>query len=350
MRFGTFHLFPWSEAKSQEQVFQETIELIRRSEDLGFVSTWLAEHHFSRYGLGSAILTLAAHVAGVTKNLRIGTAVVVLPFYNPITLAEEVATVDLVSGGRFDFGIGRGYQWSEFHQFNIPLEESRARFEEAIDIMVKAWTEDEFDYHGKFWQFNQIKVLPKPKQKPHPPIAYAASTREGFQKAAERGYNLITGGSTATLDQIRQNLTLYRETLEAFGYRYDPGQLKVTRPVHIAPTRQQANDESRDRYMWFVETQLKVATPPAGSGYGAAEMLHGRNAITWEHAFENLGIFGTPDQCIRQIQELDDTIGGMQEFIPIFTFGGWDQQKTIQSMELFAQEVMPHFQKAPVST
>ena len=137
MRFGTFHLFPWAENKSQEEVLRDTIDLTTLSEDLGFESVWLAEHHFSRYGLGSAVLTLAAALAGVTKRLRIGTAVVVLPFYNPITLAEEVATVDLISGGRFHFGVGRGYQWSEFHQFNIPLEESRARFEEAIDIMKR---------------------------------------------------------------------------------------------------------------------------------------------------------------------------------------------------------------------
>ncbi|HEX2170862.1 MAG TPA: LLM class flavin-dependent oxidoreductase [Dehalococcoidia bacterium] len=343
MRFGTFHLFPWHEDKSQEQVLQETIDLVKLSEDLGFESVWLAEHHFSRYGLGSAVLTIAATLAGVTQRMRIGTAVVVLPFYNPITLAEEVATVDLISGGRFDFGVGRGYQWSEFSQFNIPLAESRARFEEAIDIMKKAWIEDAFDYRGRFWTFNDIKVLPKPKQKPHPPIAYAASSREGYQKAAEQGYNLITGGSTATLDQIRQNLALYRETAEAAGRTYNPATFKVTRPVYVAESRRQAWDDSKHRYMWFVETQRRVSLPPDGQG-GPAEMFAERAKITFEHAFDNLGIFGTPDHCIRQIEALDEVVGGMTEFIPIFTFGGWDQRKTIRSMELFAREVMPHFQ------
>ena len=346
MRFGTFHLFPWHESKSQEQVFQETVELIRISEELGFSSTWLAEHHFSRYGLGSALLTLAAHIAGVTKNLRIGTAVIVLPFYNPITLAEEVATVDLLSGGRFELGIGRGYQWSEFHQLNIPLSESRARFDEAIEIMMKAWTEDEFDYRGQFWTFNGIKVLPKPKQQPYPPIAVAASTPEGYRKAAEHGYNLITGGSTATLDQVQSNLALYRETLEAHGYAYQPGNLKVTRPVYVDDSHRQAFDDTKDRYLWFIDTQLKVALPPDADQDGEGNRFYARRSMSFDEAFDQVGIFGTPEECIQRIEDLDRVIGGMTELICTFTFGGWDQRQIIRSMERFARDVMPYFQPA----
>ena len=189
-----------------------------------------------------------------------------------------------------------------------------------------------------------MKVLPKPKQKPHPPIAYAASTREGFQKAAEQGYSLITGGSTASLDQIRQNLALYRETAAAAGVTYDPSTFKITRPVYVAESRQQAWDDSKDRYMWFIETQRQVALPPGGETGNLSEMFSKRKQITFEDAFENLGIFGTPDHCIRQIEELNQVVGGMTEFIPIFTFGGWDQRKIVRSMELFARQVMPHFQ------
>ena len=357
MRFGTFHLFPWHEGKSQEQVFQETIEQIRVSEELGFESTWLAEHHFSRYGLGSAIMTLAALVAGITKRLRIGTSVIVLPFYNPITLAEEVATVDLISGGRFEFGIGRGYQWSEFHQFNIPLEESRARFDESLEIMRRAWTEDEFDYQGRFWTFNGIKVLPKPKQQPHPPITVAAVSPDGIRKAAEHGYNIFAGGSTTSLRQTQRNLALYRETLEAAGYTYDPSKLKVVRPAYVADSPEQARADTEEGYMWFVDTQRKVVTPPAERWdllpeqyRHYAENFPKIGQLKFDFVYNQIGIYGTPEECIRRIEELDAVIGGITELICPFTFGGWDQPKILRSMEKFARDVMPHFQKAPVRT
>jgi alkanesulfonate monooxygenase SsuD/methylene tetrahydromethanopterin reductase-like flavin-dependent oxidoreductase (luciferase family) len=138
MKFGTFHLLQWHESKSQAQVFKETVELVKLSEEFGFDSVWLADHHFSRYGLGSSVLTIAAHLAGVTSKLKIGTAVVVLPFYNPLTVAEVAASVDNLSDGRLILGVGRGYQWSEFHRQNVPFEESRERFDEALDIILRA--------------------------------------------------------------------------------------------------------------------------------------------------------------------------------------------------------------------
>ena len=354
MRFGTFHLFPWHEDKSPEQVLQESIEVIRVSEELGFDSAWLGEHHFSRYGLGSAILTIAALLAGVTRRLRIGTSVLVLPFYHPITLAEEIATVDLLSGGRFELGIGRGYQWSEFHQLNIPLAESRARFDEAIEIMKKAWTEDEFDYRGRFWTFNGIRVLPKPKRRPHPPITIAATSPGGFRQAAERGYNVFLGGSTGTLENAIRNLAVYRETLAGAGYTFDPDKLRVVRPVYLADSPAEARAETEGRMAWFVETQRRVVTPPNEQWDLIPEDYRQRavniarpGGFDFEAFYHGTGIFGPPEECIRRIAEIDRVLGGVGEIVCSFTFGGWDQRKILQTMERFARDVMPHFQEKP---
>jgi len=355
VKFGTFYLFSWHESKSQEQVIRDAIELIKISEELGFDSAWLAEHHFSRYGLGSAVLTLAGHVAAVTQRIRIGTAVVVLPFYNPITLAEEVATVDLLSGGRLELGIGRGYQWSEFNQLNISLGESRERFDESLEIMRLAWTEDEFDYHGKYWTFNGIKPLPKPLQKPHPPITVATSTPDGFRNAAARGQNILGGGSTTELETIQKNINLYRATLAEAGYAYDPARIKVQRPVFVADSSEAARAYFEERYMWFLQAQRKVTIP---SPEIQARMTPDERVnierfvkhvgMTFDTAFDEIGVFGPPEECVKRIEAVDNIVGGLEHFICSFAIGGWDQKEVIRSMERFAREVMPHFQTEAV--
>jgi alkanesulfonate monooxygenase SsuD/methylene tetrahydromethanopterin reductase-like flavin-dependent oxidoreductase (luciferase family) len=355
MKFGTFHLFQWHEDKSPEQVFRETVELVRISEELGFSSVWLAEHHFSRYGLGSSVLNVASHLAGLTKTMRIGTAVVVLPFYNPITLAEEIATVDQLSGGRFELGVGRGYQWSEFHRLNVPFEESRERFDESLEIMRLAWTEEQFSYQGKFWTVNDARVLPKPVQKPHPPITVATSSPSGYQNAAQRGQSILCGGSTTALATVADNLKLYRESLAAAGYTYDPAHVKMSRPVFVAESREEAYAYTREHYDWFLAAQRAVAVPPADSldlippkEREALSRMLDRAPTPFDEAYETIGIYGTPEECVRRIEALDKLVGGLPEMMCSFALGGWDQQKVIRSMELFARDVMPHFQRETV--
>jgi alkanesulfonate monooxygenase SsuD/methylene tetrahydromethanopterin reductase-like flavin-dependent oxidoreductase (luciferase family) len=358
MKFGTFHLLQWHDSKSQAQVFKETVELVKLSEELGFDSVWLADHHFSRYGLGSSVLTIAAHLAAATTTLKIGTAVVVLPFYNPLTVAEVAATVDNLSDGRLILGVGRGYQWSEFHRHNVPFEESRDRFDEALDIILRAWTEDELDYQGKFWHVNGAQVLPKPVQKPHPPIAVATLSPDGFRNAARRHQSVICGGSTGTVAGITQNLALYRESLAGAGYSYDPSSVIISRPVYVGRTREEAKAAGGgERLNWFLDAQRRVALPPSDrwdlvpeKERPVIERLQMRSELTWDDAFNTMGISGSPDECIQQIRELDGIVGGLETLICSFTLGGFDLRQTAASMELFAREVMPRFADAPVAS
>lgn len=145
-------LLSYPENTSQRQVYRDAIEQIRAAEDLGFDAVWLAEHHFSHYGICGTILGLASHVAGITRRVRIGTAVVVLPFWNPLVVAEEAAMVDQLSDGRLDLGVGRGYQWNEYRGFNLAMDESRERFEESLEILKRAWTQDRLTFEGKHFQ------------------------------------------------------------------------------------------------------------------------------------------------------------------------------------------------------
>src|SRR5438132_7992819 len=149
------------------QGFRDYVEYNVEAEALGFYSTFLVEHHFTGFGQVSASLSLLTWVAAKTKTLRLGTAVMVLPWHNPVLLAEQAATIDLLSGGRLDFGVGKGYRHNEFVGFAIPMEEADARFNECLDVILKAWTADEpFSHRGKYWQFDSVVVEPPPAQKP----------------------------------------------------------------------------------------------------------------------------------------------------------------------------------------
>jgi len=165
--------------------FNDFIEYLIEAEALGYESAFVVEHHFTGFGQVSATLNLLSWVGAKTTTLRLGTAVIVLPWHNPVLLAEQAATVDLLSGGRLDFGVGKGYRHNEFAGFGIPMEDAAARFEESIDIITKSWTSNErFSFHGRFWQFEDIVVEPPARQKPHPPFWQGAGHPESIRKVA----------------------------------------------------------------------------------------------------------------------------------------------------------------------
>src|SRR5712675_188573 len=198
MRFGLFgsaqarRPTPGTELTDSSQGFREWIENNVEAEALGFHSTFVVEHHFTGFGQVSASLTLLTFLAARTSTLRLGTAVLVLPWHNPVLLAEQAATIDLLSGGRLEFGVGKGYRHNEFASFCIPMEEADERFEEGLALVIKSWTTHErFSHHGKYWNFENIIVEPPTQQKPHPPIWMAAGSPDSIRKVARRGSKLL---------------------------------------------------------------------------------------------------------------------------------------------------------------
>ena len=172
--------------------YKDFIAYVRDAEELGFASIFLVEHHFTGSGQLSASLNLLSYLAACTTRIRLGTAVVVLPWHNPVLLAEQVATLDVLSGGRVDLGIGRGYRKVEFESFCIPMEEAQERHNECLEVMLKSWTTPgRFSHHGRRWQFKDIVVEPAPRQQPHPPIWMAAGTPGGIGYVAGSNYNLL---------------------------------------------------------------------------------------------------------------------------------------------------------------
>src|SRR6266849_5493846 len=204
--------------------FREFVENNVEAEGLGYHSTFIVEHHFTGFGQISATMNLLTWVGARTTTLRLGTAVIALAWHNTVLLAEQAATIDLLSGGRLDFGIGKGYRYNEFAGFATPMEEADGRFDGSLEVMLKAWTVDTpWSHRGKYWQFDNVVVEPPTAQKPHPPLWMGAGRPQSIKKVAELGYNLLLD-QVASIDQIGDRIALYKAEVEARGRRFDPMQ------------------------------------------------------------------------------------------------------------------------------
>ena len=219
--------------------FRDFVEYNVEAEALGFHSSFVVEHHFTGFGQISATLNLLTWIGARTSTLRLGTAVMTLPWHNPVLLAEQAATIDLLSNGRLDFGIGQGYRHNEFAGFCVPMEEAEARFEESLEVMLKAWTADApWSHHGKYWQFDNVVVEPPTAQKPHPPLWMGAGRPASIKKVAAYGYNLLLD-QFAPIAQIGERIALFKAEVEARGRVFDPMSVAVTRSINVVTTAEE---------------------------------------------------------------------------------------------------------------
>jgi alkanesulfonate monooxygenase SsuD/methylene tetrahydromethanopterin reductase-like flavin-dependent oxidoreductase (luciferase family) len=235
MRFG---LFGSAQARrgagDPVRGFRDYVDTCVEAEALGFNSSFLVEHHFSDLGQVSASLDLLAWVAARTTTMRLGTAVIVLPWHNPVLLAERAATLDLMSDGRLEFGVGKGYRHSEFAGFCIPFEEAQPRFEEALHVIITAWTSNaRFSHNGNFWHYEDIIVEPPPSQRPHPPVWIAASKPDSIRNVAASGYKLLLDQFAST-ETTGERLAVFRAECEARGRSFDPMDVAVARNLYVA--------------------------------------------------------------------------------------------------------------------
>src|SRR6202012_5258795 len=315
--------------------FRDFIEYNVEAEALGFHSTFVVEHHFTGFGQVSATLSLLTWLGARTKHLRLGTAVMVLPWHNPVLLAEQAATLDLLSGGRLDFGIGKGYPYNEVVGFDVTMEQADARFEEAIEVLLRAWTSEErFSHHGENWRFNDIVVEPPTAQNPRPPVWMGAGSERSIRNVAERGFNLLLGQYAAP-DDVAHSIAVFRSAVEAGGRAFDPMQVGITRAFFVAD-----NDEERDsaleRRLQNRMRQLKLATRPDGTVHGGPDRATGDpRAIN-----ANSAIYGNPDEIARKLEALQQVGVG---YVLVNGGGSGGGERGRQSMRRFAREVMPLF-------
>ena len=332
MRFGLFGgpsrgLSPGTE--DDAAAYRTYVDLVVEAEALGFYGVYLVEHHFTGRGQLSSSLNLLSHLAARTSTMRLGTAVVVVPWHNPLLLAEQASTVDLLSGGRLDLGVGRGYRDYEFSGFGIPIEEAQARFDEAIAVLRLAWgAEGRFSFHGRYWQFDDVVVEPAPVQRPHPPLWIGAGSPDSLERAAREGYRLFLD-QVASFDVQTERVARYRAAKEAAGLPYSSADVAITRSLRMAHS--EADREGLiDRQVASLTVLAESTRPPEAGGrnlfYSAPEARR--------EVVEAASIIGTPDECIERLRRLE--AGGIEQVL--FASG-----TSIDDIRFFAREVMPAF-------
>ena len=353
MKFGTFFFFQAAPGYTHADIIHRELEQVEWTEELGFDEVWFTEHHFIDYGLSVDPSSLAAAAASRTRRVRIGLAAAILPFHHPLRLAEQMALVDIISNGRLDVGVGRGNRPAEFAGYRVPQIESRDRFDETVEIMRLAWTQERFSFHGRFFDYGDVRVIPKPLQRPHPPIYQVCVSKDGIENTALRGWPMLNSVLTGPADQLVANRDTYVAALQKAGR--DEVEIAsllrrwgVSRQIYVADTDARALEEAKAAELWYQESfckfvvpeRIEDAHPSLQPGFRAMAEKLGR--VTWEDLVRETLAFGSPDTVARHIAYMREL--GVGQVLCWMNFGGLPQDKIRRSMELFAREVMPRFQ------
>jgi alkanesulfonate monooxygenase SsuD/methylene tetrahydromethanopterin reductase-like flavin-dependent oxidoreductase (luciferase family) len=343
MDFGIFNLMGSREAgKPTAQVFGEVAEQVRRADELGYTIAWFAEHHFSNYCLCASPLMMVAHCASITRRIRLGTAVVVLPLYNPARLAAEIATADALSNGRLMLGIGAGYQPYEFERFGVDIARNLEMTDEFCDILDLAFSRDFFSYHGTHYQMPDTHIPARPVQNPLP-IYVAGHTQAMFRAAARHGYRVLTSGRVGGIPLLADQ---YADIAAAFAAENTPlsrAHITVNRFAHIT--------DSRAEGMRFAEN-ARYQSRLASSLRRRQEVMNGTVLIDvpfpdeppLETIYDNLLIGDVQTVAEKLVAEIHATRPVHVCFS--FKVGDTPHAAAMRSMELMMGEVKPRVENA----
>jgi alkanesulfonate monooxygenase SsuD/methylene tetrahydromethanopterin reductase-like flavin-dependent oxidoreductase (luciferase family) len=348
MMDGDYH-----EGQTQHEAFDAVLSMADLAETLGFDGIWLAERHFSPPGgsalvssIGSAPLLLATAIATRTTRLRIGTAVLLLPLGHPVRLAEEVATLDHLSQGRLDLGVGRSSFPRAYDGYNISYEESRARFREYLDIMRLAWTQPRFSYSGEYYTCQDLEVLPKPYQQPYPRLHQAAAQRDTFAAVGTMGLSLLVALIGTPVSALAPVIALYQAAWQAAGHP-GQGEVRLRLPVYVADTPHQAQTDPQPSVIPYYE-RLRQGYLRSSQGLENAERTT-RAAqlatLTYEEILQERVVFGTAKQVTARLRTLQQTLGLCGIIIEPNIGGDISPNLVARSMDLFAQEVAPRLRE-----
>jgi natural product biosynthesis luciferase-like monooxygenase protein len=339
MKFGAHYLptyLPHLDGPVTE-FYRRMFEQMEELDRLGFESLWVTEHHFNEYGgtISHPPAFLSA-VARTTRRIRLGVAVSVLPLHNPVEVAESYAMVDLISNGRLEFGLGKGSEAIEYRRAGVLQQEGAQRMKEATEIIRQAWSEESVNFSGEFFHYDNVRVLPKPAQRPHPPIwVGAARSEDSFRWAGENGFNLMTLPYLyAELDVLRGFIKVYRQALSEAGHESERRKIIGKFHVYVADSFDQAIREATPYLTHYFDVH-RAADPDRKLGLlsirGASAQLE-----------QGLVIAGDPQRCIDTIHRWREEVG-LTTLSGTFYFGGMPQELALKNIRLFAERVMPAF-------
>jgi len=335
------------ERKSGDIYFREVLELSELADNLGFATIKIVEHYFRPYGgySPSPLIFLAA-AAQRTRHIRLVTGAVLPAFNHPLKLAAELAMVDCLSGGRLDAGFARAFLPHEFEAFEVSMEESRARFEEGLAAVKRLWTEERVTFAGRFHRFKDVTLLPRPVQKPHPPILVAAiSTPESFLWAGQQGYGLMCVPYLSDFQDLAQKLALYRQAYRDSSNGANPPPVSMAMHLYLAESGAVARGEAQPYIEQYVEVFKDTALAWTGrqsTQYQGYEQLHMRlSELTYDRVVsEGRALIGDPDAILGQVRQLRELFGPVQLEMQVM-FGDMEFAKAKRSVELFGRDIIP---------
>jgi alkanesulfonate monooxygenase SsuD/methylene tetrahydromethanopterin reductase-like flavin-dependent oxidoreductase (luciferase family) len=296
MKFGVLQFFSWPDRRiPMPTVYERALQRIEIMDRSGYDAVWITEHHFNDYSVCPSIPVMGAYAAARTKNLHIATGVTLAAFYHPLRLAEEVALLDILSGGRVYWGAGRGFDPKEFRTFGMTPEDSYPRFREAVEIVLSAWRNQRVSYHGKYFSFENIELLPKPLQQPHPPMWVAAYSPPAVEWAAEQGYSIMLDPHSPT-SVIGEKMETWRRLMTQHGHSAEGRVIPTVRLVAIARTEAEATEIAREGSKFMLRTYIN----PHGERGDSARML--------QRYVDQMVIHGTAESVVDQIRRLNEEI------------------------------------------
>jgi alkanesulfonate monooxygenase SsuD/methylene tetrahydromethanopterin reductase-like flavin-dependent oxidoreductase (luciferase family) len=347
MEFGMFHEFQRRPGQTEAQAFTESFEQVDEAEAAGLDVMWLAELHTApERSVLAAPLSIASAIATRTRRMKIGIAVQVLPLCHPLRIAEEATTVDHISHGRLIFGVGRSGFPRTYQAYGISYAESRERFAEVLEILKRAWTQETFSFHGQFYNFDDVCLVPKPYQSPYPELRVAVNSPDTFQQTGEAGMPIFVATRQGDLNELVPNLRVYREAWAAAGH---PGNGKVFLrvPVYLAETEQQAREEPRESVMFFYKyLGERIEASAAMEGARAIEnrAVRGQRlqTIEYEDVLKSKIIVGTPGMVVDRLAELRETLGLSGILAEMNCGMRIPHDQVTRSLRLMCSQVMPH--------
>lgn len=345
MKFGIMNLFPVSEGSSDHQVLRDTLDEIQLADELGFDSVWLAEHHFSEYGILGSPLHFGMAIAERTQQITIGTAVLVIPLHDPLRLAEDIAALDVLSGGRVSIGVGRGYQPKEFNGFGIPLEESKERYTETLEVVRLALTTENFSYEGKHFRYDGVTTYPRPLTPGGPTILQGTVSPESFAERGAIGEPIITSPNFTPLGLMKKNFDLYRTAMTENGHDLAAYDLPFMQQVWCGEGEQGLRDAAQAALNYYKSVNKVIP--------GSEEAMEKERAyyeavrknidlLTLEQTLTHGGNFGSPQKVIENLEVLREQLG-INHYIGWLRIPSLDRTAALKSMEEFATKVIPHF-------
>ena len=348
MHFGIFMEFGSRAGISEAKSFQEGFRLVDSAEAMGLDGVWLAELHFNPVrSVLSAPIVVASSIATRTERLRIGMAVHVLPLNNPLRIAEEVATVDQISEGRFEFGVGRSGFARSYDLYGIPYAESRERFSEALEIILESWKGEPFSFDGDFYSFEGAVVSPRPYQQPHPPLRIAATTAETFPRLGREGHPIFVGLRGMDIPELRANLKEYRKAWSEAGHPGN-GDVSLRIPVYAADGMEAALEEPQESINAYFNRMGSLFRDSAAGRPGTdANLRQGRAdrlaTMSYEEMLQTKVAFGTGDSLVDRFGELKEELG-LDGVVAELNAGGLIPEDAVtRSLRIMTQQVMPAF-------